>query len=216
MAIQKEQVVAKALALLDEVGLDGLTMRRLADAMEIKAASLYWHFANKQVLLDAMADALVADVALEPAAAGQPWRERVAQVAGEMRGALLARRDGARVYAGTYVTSDNVLRVGDALIAPLREAGAGARLACWGAFSVLYFLLGFVMEESGLAPEAVPAVELDRRADAFQAAAMARFSHLAATREEIFNSDFEARFRFGLELLLDGLAARLAAGDAAV
>lgn len=213
MAIQKEQVVAKALELLDEAGLDGLTMRRLADAMEIKAASLYWHFANKQVLLDAMADALVAEVALRPPAPGQSWRERVAGVAGEMRSALLARRDGARVYAGTYVTTENVLRVGDALMAPLREAGAGTRLASWGAFSVLYFLLGFVMEESGLARDAMPAAELDQRAEAFQAAALARFSHLAAAREDIFNPDFEARFRFGLDLLLDGLAVRLAAGE---
>ena len=59
----------------------------------------------------------------------------------------------------------------------------------------------------------MPAAELDQRAEAFQAAALARFSHLAAAREDIFNPDFEARFRFGLDLLLDGLAVRLAAGE---
>ena len=48
MKIQREAVVARALDLLDEVGIEGLTMRRLADAMGIKAASLYWHFSNKQ------------------------------------------------------------------------------------------------------------------------------------------------------------------------
>jgi TetR/AcrR family tetracycline transcriptional repressor len=211
MAIQKEQVVAKALALLDEVGLDGLTMRRLAEAMEIKAASLYWHFANKQVLLDAMADALMADVAVKPPAPAQPWRARLAEVAGEMRRALLSRRDAARVYAGTYVATANVLRVGEAMTAPLREAGASAKVASWGAFSVLYFLLGFVIEESGATPEAMPGVDLEQRMEDFHATAMAGFPHLAAAREHIFDRDFDARFSFGLELMLDGLAARLAA-----
>ena len=211
MAIQKDQVVAKALVLLDEVGLDGLTMRRLAEAMEIKAASLYWHFANKKVLLDAMADALVADVARQSSALGQPWRARLTEVAGEMRRALLSRRDGARVYAGTYVATDNVLRVGEAMMAPLREAGAGAKVASWGAFSVLYFLLGFVMEECGVAPAVMPGVELEQRGEEFDAVAAASFPHLAAAREHIFDRDFDARFSFGLELMLDGLAARIAA-----
>ncbi|MGP1667261.1 MAG: TetR family transcriptional regulator, partial [Rhodanobacter sp.] len=56
--------------LLDQAGLDNLTMRRLADALQVKAASLYWHFANKQALMDAMADALMAQVARAAPSAG--------------------------------------------------------------------------------------------------------------------------------------------------
>lgn len=209
MGIQKEQVVAKALELLDETGLDGLTMRRLADALEVKAASLYWHFASKQVLLDAMADALVAEVAVQPTTAAQSWRERLMAVAVEMRGALQSRRDGARVFAGTYVTTPNVMRVGEMMMAPLREAGADTRLASWGAFSVLYFVLGFVMEESGLAPDAIPAAELEQRTTSFLVHALTMFPHLHAARQDIFNPDFDSRFQFGLDLMLDGLAARL-------
>lgn len=210
MAIQRDEVIAKALELLDENGLDGLSMRRLADAMDIKAASLYWHFANKQALLDGMADALMAGVASSAPVAGQPWRERLADVAGEMRRALLSRRDGARVFAGTYVPTENVMRVGEALMAPLREAGADAKLASWGAFSVMYFLLGFVIEESGVAPEQMPDQELEQRTKAFELAS-ARFPHLAAGRDAIFDNDFDARFRFGLDLMLAGLAEKLAA-----
>ena len=63
MRIQREQVVAAAWALLDEAGLEGLTMRVLAKALSIQAPSLYWHFPGKQALLDAMADTLIHDVA---------------------------------------------------------------------------------------------------------------------------------------------------------
>jgi len=210
MSIQPDAVIAKALELLDETGLDGLSMRRLADALDIKAASLYWHFANKRALLDGMADALMAGVASSAPEAGQPWQERLADVAGEMRRALLARRDGARVFAGTYVPTENVMRVGEALMAPLRAAGADAKLASWGAFSVMYFLLGFVIEESGVAPEQMPDQELEQRTKAFELAS-ARFPNLAAGREAIFDNDFDARFRFGLDVMLAGLAGKLAA-----
>jgi TetR/AcrR family tetracycline transcriptional repressor len=60
VGIQQEVIVRAALTLLDEVGLEGLTMRRLATALKIQAPSLYWHFPNKQALLDGMADAIFA------------------------------------------------------------------------------------------------------------------------------------------------------------
>jgi TetR/AcrR family tetracycline transcriptional repressor len=206
MAMQKDVVIAKALELLDETGLDGLTMRRLADALDIKAASLYWHFASKQVLLDGIADALMRDVALAPVAGD--WRTRLKDVAGQFRRALLARRDGARVYAGTYVVSDNVMRVGEALMAPLHEAGADAKLASWGAFSLLYYMLGFVIEETGLAADTLAAEDVQARSAQFTAQAQ-RFPLLSGAHAHVFDSDFDARFEFGLDLLLAGLAERL-------
>jgi len=51
-------VVLVALKLLDEVGLDGLTLRRLAAELGVQAPALYWHFANKRELLDHMAQAI--------------------------------------------------------------------------------------------------------------------------------------------------------------
>lgn len=209
MAIQKEAIVAQALDLLDETGLDGLTMRRLADALQIKAASLYWHFTNKQALLDGMADALMREVARTP----RPelaWREQLRLLAAEVRQALLARRDGARVYAGTYVVTENVMRVGEAFMAPLHAAGADHKLAAWGTFSLLYFILGFVIEEGGIRPDSMDGAELAQRNSGFTQASQA-FPLLATVQPYIFDGDFDARFGFGLELMLDGLAGRIAA-----
>ena len=135
MRIQREQVVAAAWTLLDEHGLEGLTMRVLAKALSIQAPSLYWHFPGKQALLDAMADTLVRDVArtLTPES---PWERVVRTVAEELRRAFLAHRDGARVYAGTLVVSEHTLRVSDTVIGALTRAGLDSQAAGWAALAL--------------------------------------------------------------------------------
>src|ERR1700742_778151 len=77
MPVTRERIVTVALELLDEAGLDGLTLRRLADRLGIRAPTLYWHVRNKRELLDLLAAAIL-DGALarwrEPQP-GQPWWE---------------------------------------------------------------------------------------------------------------------------------------------
>lgn len=210
MAIQREQVIATALGLLDEVGIDGLSMRVLADALDIKAASLYWHFANKQALLDGMADALMDDVARHTPA-GHPWQQVLSQTAHEIRNALLRRRDGARVFGGSYVPTENVLRVGETMIGALRAAGASTQMAAWGAFSILNYVLGCVMEEQGLAPVNMDEVGLAERNGKLAALAEARFPNVHAALRDVMDTDFDTRFGFGLELWIAGVEARLGA-----
>jgi TetR/AcrR family tetracycline transcriptional repressor len=209
MKIQREAVIATALELLDQVGIEGLTMRRLADALDIKAASLYWHFANKQELLNAMADALIEGVARIPNT--DSWEQGIIRVAREMRRALLARRDGARVYAGTYVITDNVFRVAESLLASMREAGGSNQLAGWSAFSVLNYVLGFVMEEQGIATDSAAGADLESRRGEFAAMAQGRFPCLFDAIDAIFDADFDARFESGLELIVAGLAVKIGA-----
>jgi TetR/AcrR family transcriptional regulator, tetracycline repressor protein len=204
MAIQPETVVATALRLLDEVGIEGLTMRRLADALDIKAASLYWHFPGKQALLDAMADALIEGVARGDAKA-HSWQKRVRTTSAELRQALLARRDGARVFTGTYVATENVLRVAESIIGPLRDAGAADRLAAWGGLSIVYYTLGFVAEEQAFAasPREVRAGRLRFKEMA------ARHPHVLAVIDEMFSESFDLRFTTGVNLWIAGIEAQL-------
>ncbi|MDO8032768.1 TetR/AcrR family transcriptional regulator C-terminal domain-containing protein [Janthinobacterium sp. SUN128] len=212
MKIQRETVIAAALDLLDEVGIDGLTMRRLAQKLDIKAASLYWHFTNKQALMDGMADALMEGVARKELAgpAWSPsWFVAVSATAHDIRRALLKRRDGARVYAGTYVTTDNVFRVAEALIAPLCEAGASTRLASWGAFSILYYVTGFVTEEQPLVHLKAESANIERQREQFAALAAHRYPHALAAMDDLFDMDFDARFELGLDLLITGLDVRI-------
>ena len=203
--IEREQVILAALALLDEGGLEGLTLRKLAQTLQIQAPSLYWHFDDKQSLLDGVADALIEPVA-RAIPANLPWDSSVRKIAQELRSALLRHRDGARLFTGTYVVSDNVLRVSEAMIDAFVRAGAEPALASTFSFSVVYYVLGFVMEEQALDPQ--NALDLASRKQAFFELAEARFPRNWAAREAIFSADFEARFMTGLDLLIEGAAQR--------
>src|SRR5919201_3122725 len=92
-AVTREQVVREALALLDEVGFDGLTMRRLAARLGVQAASLYNHVGDKLELLALLGDAVCPEVR-EPDP-GQDWRPRLEALAADYRRVLLAHRDAA-------------------------------------------------------------------------------------------------------------------------
>lgn len=210
MRVQRQDIIDAAMILLDEVGIEGLTMRRLAGALRIQAPSLYWHFAGKQALLDAMADALLAEMRL-PADAGLPWDAWLREMATEFRRALKSRRDGARVYAGTFPVMDNVLRISDRTIETLRAAGADERTAAHMLFTMLYFVIGFTIEEQATLPPPGgkgEGIDLKRVAQQLTAEQEARYPHAAATvRLLIADNDDDARFRFGLDRLIDGLRA---------
>ncbi|MFK0375964.1 TetR/AcrR family transcriptional regulator C-terminal domain-containing protein [Pandoraea sp. NPDC090278] len=212
MAIQRDDVVKTALALLDGDGMEGVTLRKVAQALDIQAPSLYWHFANKQALLDAMADAMLADVArnLSP---DLDWRVALKTTALDIRRALSAHRDGARVFAGTYETTENVLRTGEAMITAVVRAGADIELATTSAFSVLYYVVGFVIEAQAFEAEAASenAKESVARKTAFLEAAKYAYPLSWQARRHLFTPNFDRRFAVGIELLLDGIWQKLAA-----
>ena len=208
--IHRGKVIQDALDILDEEGIDGLTMRALAKRLKIQAPSLYWHFANKQDLIDALADALMEPVARKLDARAN-WQSVLTNLAHEIREALLARRDGGRVFAGTYPALGNILRVGEALMSCLRGAGASAKFAAWGAFSASYFITGFVMEEQAFdQTTSHKTVDLGARRKAILL--FASESHSQVYREalpSLLDKDFDSRFEFGFSIVLQGIAAKL-------
>ncbi len=199
--LKQEHIIQAAFRQLDEAGIDGISLRKLACTLGIRAPSLYWHFKSKQALIDALADALIADVARD-IPQGQDWRSTMHQIANEFRTAFKAHRDGARVYAGTFLATENVLRVGDATIAALVQAGASVEFAANTAMDSIYYVMGFVIEEQSLPADLG---ELDGVQQAFFELARERFPHCWAAREVWSEPDFDARFRNGVDLILDGV-----------
>lgn len=192
------------MALLDEVGLDALTMRRLAEAMDVRAGALYRYFATKHELLTAMAETLLADCLNRPLASPD-WSMRLAELARRMRTALLSRRDGARVYAGTHSTGDHTLGFADTLVGALREAGFTSGDAARAALTLVNFTIGHTLEE-----QAAAQVAGDGPADPDRLRAAVtpeRYPHLAAALPVFTSTDFTAHFEFGLALLIEGLRA---------
>src|ERR1700759_5869376 len=73
-------------------------MRRLAPGLNVPAGALYWHFANKQELLGAVADRILESVGDMPG----DWRDRVTGISGRLRDALLSHTDGAEMVSASF------------------------------------------------------------------------------------------------------------------
>jgi TetR/AcrR family tetracycline transcriptional repressor len=106
MAVTRDDVIHTAIQLLQEVGLDALTLRRLATELGITAPTLYWHVKDKRELLDLMSGEMVrmAREKMPPFPAGLTWDEKIAEGLRRQYEALIAYRDGARVVAGNRPT----------------------------------------------------------------------------------------------------------------
>jgi TetR/AcrR family transcriptional regulator, tetracycline repressor protein len=199
MQLHREDVLAGALALLDAEGLEGLTMRKLAAQLGVQAGALYWHFKHKQALLDAMADAVLAE------ADGPPpqgtWEQQLAELGARLRRALLARRDGARVVAGTFTTGPNTLRTGAMAVEILRSAGVPADRAGWAGFSLGYYVLGHCIEEQAQAELA----EEGGWAAKVAGSAEHDGSYFDQAMTATITADPAERFAYGLQLLICGI-----------
>jgi len=102
MAIDRDKVVAEALCLLDDEGLEALSLRRLGTRLGVQAPTLYWHIADKRALLDALADVIMDEAlaAIVPPARKQGWAPWLLDALVQVRAAVLRHRDGARLVAG--------------------------------------------------------------------------------------------------------------------
>ena len=134
----REHIVGVALELLDRYGLPDLTMRRLATELDVQPSALYWHFSNKQDLLAAIADRILARIP-QNIASSRPEAPLFA-AARSVRDALLAYRDGAEVVLSSAALRPTSTRAHEVLSASLRADGIAA--ADVAAAAVLQFILG--------------------------------------------------------------------------
>ncbi|BCJ37452.1 putative transcriptional regulator, TetR family (tetracyclin resistance) [Actinocatenispora thailandica] len=208
--LDRAAIAAAGLRLLDEAGLDGLTMRAVAAALDVQAPALYWHIRNKQELLDAMAERLFVAVAdgVRAPAEGVDWMQWSADVVRRLRRELLRHRDGARVLAGTDVSHPAVHGVIELTLHTLTAAGFGTRQAARAFPTLLHYTIGFTIEEQARVGEAYPENPYipERIAQSIDAT---RFPLTAATIGDMFDPDTDAAFDEGLQLILTGMAALL-------
>ena len=187
MQLHKRDVVDAATAILDNYGIADLTMRRLGRELNVSPGALYWHFANKQQLLGAIADRI-----LEPVAdVSGDWRQRIAGVCGRLRDALLSHTDGAELVSASFAAGQSqamtriVAHLGDAAA----DAGVTAAHAELAARTVVYYVLGFTADEQSRLQWDAAGAELPED-------------------RSVLTDDAGERFAFGLTLLVDGIAAR--------
>jgi TetR/AcrR family tetracycline transcriptional repressor len=146
MALAPERIVEVALDLLNEVGLDGLTTRRLAEALDVKGPSLYHHFQNKSELLGQMAVAMLTR-ALADLDTSVSWDEWLRSIANATRRVILQHRDGARILGSS--SPNEVMRTGiiPSVERPLIAAGFPEEVAAEVVSLMASFVIGYTLNE---------------------------------------------------------------------
>jgi AcrR family transcriptional regulator len=182
--LHKRDVVEAATTLLDSYGIADLTMRRLARELDVSPGALYWHFANKQQLLGAVADRILEAVDDVPG----HWRERVTGICSALRDGLLSHTDGAELVSASFAAgqsqaaTDILARLG----AAAAEAGVEPTHAELAARTVVYYVLGFTVDEQSRLQWDAAGAELP-------------------DEQSVLSEDPSARFAFGLRLLVNGI-----------
>ena len=149
MAIDRDRIVDEALLLLNEVGIDKLTTRKLAERLGVQQPALYWHFRNKSALLDAVNSGMLARYHTHRLpSAGETWVEFTYATARSMRKTLLAVRDGARIAAGTRPSTTDFADA-ERQLQLYVGAGFSAEEALHISISVARYVVGYVLEEQG-------------------------------------------------------------------
>ncbi|MEU4237068.1 TetR/AcrR family transcriptional regulator C-terminal domain-containing protein [Actinoplanes sp. NPDC026619] len=185
--LNRETVIAEALDLLDEVGLESVSTRRLARRLGVEQPSLYWHFGKKEELLAAMAEAaMLPHAAAALPSPGDDWRDWFLDNHRDFRRTLLIRRDGARLHAGLLPGAADLGRIAHKM-AFLIGSGLPERDAQMAMLAASRFTVGSVLEEQA-------------EAGALRDAELPRIDH---------DSAFEA----GLAMIADGLAQRARAAS---
>ncbi|MFD3515298.1 TetR/AcrR family transcriptional regulator C-terminal domain-containing protein [Streptomyces sp. NPDC058657] len=209
--LDRKLVAETALRLLDEVGLEGLTLRLIAKELDVKAPALYWHFKNKQALLDEMATEMLRRMTADfmGHTDGLAWDEALSGAMRGLRAHLLRYRDGAKVYSGTHFTDTTYAAPMEAHLRSLVEGGFTPQGAARAWFTAYGYTIGHVIEEQSMRPG--PGADSDDGYDlAARAERLAAYPLAAASGPVIFGSADEG-FELGLTAVVTGIGVVLRA-----
>jgi AcrR family transcriptional regulator len=205
-----EAIVAAAIEVLDEAGVAGLSMRRVADQLGTGAASLYAHVTGKDELLELVFDELVGQVPL-PEPDPKIWREQVRQMARDLRAVQISHRDAALAGLGRIPTSPKMLVAAETLVATLRSGGLSDRAVALGLDQLTLYVAADAFEEGLMEHSGMTPADVQRYFDDVHAFYMRlpadRFPVLASVADDMTGPDGTERFEFGLDVLIAGLEA---------
>jgi AcrR family transcriptional regulator len=209
-ALSREAIVATALDVLRAEGMDAVSMRRVAADLGTGPASLYAHVAGKDELLDLLYDEVVGAVPLfEPDPAR--WKEQVTQLWSDCRAVLAGAGDIARYSLGRVPMGPNALRISELTMSVLRSGGVPDQAVAWAVDVVGMFVTANAVEDAVTADLARkgrdPQEYYDQVHRYFAGLPADRFPVTAMLVPQLMTGTGDERFRFGLALLVGGLAA---------
>jgi TetR/AcrR family transcriptional regulator, tetracycline repressor protein len=205
LALDRQRIVAEAVALLDAEGLEGVTTRKLAARLGVQSPTLYWHLPNKAALVTALADAILDQQFgdMSPPPPDQHWQDWLSGLAERLRRALLAHPDGARVVSVSQL-SRTMAAISELAMSTLVARGVPLRQARVIVLTVERFTVGHVLEEQAPRPEGDALKNFDMASFAEQhptvVAAVAEYFRPGRTVDDLF--------RDCLEVVIEGAAVK--------
>jgi AcrR family transcriptional regulator len=205
--LTRERVLRTAVALADEGGIESLSMRKLAQALDVVPMALYRHVANKDELLDALVDVVVGEI--DPALEGADWKTALRARILSARHALLRHPWASRLMESRKTPTPVVLGYMDSMIGMFRTGGFSLDLTHHALHAMGSRMFGFTQELFNDTSDADP--EMDEE----------MFGAMADTYPYIFEiyttishddrsivgagCDDQFEFEFALDLMLEGL-----------
>jgi AcrR family transcriptional regulator len=205
--LTRERVVAEALAVIAQDGVQALTMRRLAARLGVVPGALYRHVRNKQQLHDLVLDNVLAevDLHLDPSLR---WTKQLELLAHRLRQVLEDHPGVAGILKTRDPLGPHSLALAEAFLSPLRAAGFAERDAGLAFFLLVDYTIGFAV---GSTPTSVneqrvrdPATRTQLH-QFFRSLPPDRFPALVALGEHVWVDNRDERFTAGLQVLVDGL-----------
>jgi AcrR family transcriptional regulator len=209
--LSREAIVAAALDIARTEGVEGLSMRRVAQALDTGAASLYVYVADRNELQELVFDAAIGTIEL-PAIEPERWREQLKELGRRMVKMMSEDFPGMAVLAMSHIPSgDNAMRSVEVMLSLLKAGGASDQAAAYAGDLLSLYVTAIAYEESLYRtlyrdPEHEKR-EVERLAERFAALDRERFPTMAALGPAMTRGDGRERFELGMDVLINGLLA---------
>jgi AcrR family transcriptional regulator len=199
--LSRDLIVSTALHVLERDGLSGLSLRRVATALDTGAASLYVYVANLEELHALMLDRALA--AVQPAEAPSlPWRDRLKAFLLAYLHVLYKRQGLAQLALSTIATGPNSLRIWEVLLGLLNEGGVNDLRAAWG-IDLLTLYVTAIASEQSIRRERDQG--LGRVKSTLSTVSEKQFPLVFALKEALLSGGGEARGEWALDVMIDGI-----------
>jgi AcrR family transcriptional regulator len=216
-SLSRQAIVDAAIALLDESGVSGLSMRGVAQHLGAGVASLYGYVSGREELLELVFDELVGQVPL-PTPDPARWREQIYEMLHGLRHVLMSHRDAALAGLGRIPTSPQTLAAAEVMVATLRLGGLSDRVVALGLDQLILYVSACAFEDSLMEQSEMDPAEVRRYYEEvhtfYEALPSAQFPVLASIAPEMTTANGDERFEFGLQAMVAGLEAMSRRSDA--
>ena len=208
-SLSRQKIIREALALLEEHGPGALSMRRLADRLDVTPNALYSHVRSKADLIDGLVDQVYAGLDLDPDPTGD-WTEQLTSLSHSIRAHLLAHPAVVPFALRQPGPGPHSLRLGEAIFNVLRPAGFSDQAVVGTVHALLTYILGFVALEvprAGADPQTSD--EFVRRMWAFfSSLPPGEFPHHVQLAPLLAHISTDDQYQFGIRTFLAGLNAQ--------